>query len=968
MTALMGKAGASAVELGYLDIRLWRQVWGAMGDRDNPNLDEEGIDAAVELLLGGLLDASWYASDVNGDPALDLSGDFWGLGSAIWIPDSDDPPTGFRPMETPSIWAFVEKAAASAVTGLAVRGTPFRLQFACRADEFSADAPTAVILYLDDAQLGAFDRHGRFDFVEEPVFPWRRFSRTDCVIAGDPGRPLVAPPFPGRKDGDRFWELLGANGERPLLSRIADLGPWSPATGALMVFSSRDEARFGEEVLRARVWVDRSGLPLDHPPSARPQPIGDLYEWMQERLMSIQLPGAKFVVDAHLPRHVAGFGDPMLGPVVRTTTGWWRVEPRNSLVLDHVCHQWHGVDTIHWNNTFGWRAEVPSSSYELNALEAVRARLGSSRREQDRVVANSDLWRGSPPGDLASSYVLAVTDTMTEESSFRFFVDEVAAIAWLHQYEQSFDLPSRIDGRKVAGALPARPSSSPAYEAHVSIGYRQACEALVRRALAEDYKPSHARDVAAMANSLLKNLRVEICGYTTDVAHALRSSTDPTNPESEVGSMFNQELLYRAVGLDAEVVRSRLVERGAYEVEPQIAQKCKNRVGEDVWQALSPESRWFLSAAIAHVVGPGTPVRGDHAGYTIQLCRVLEFELGRACRAARTSLVDHERPAADVSPLARFLAGGRDLTIGELVHYLANRADGEYDSELAPAFRAALRDNLGLSVLMSGKFLERLRSLNRIRNVSAHNTPVTELEARRCSELVLGDIETRDGLLARFVPLLRPQDDGVRPVADPDIAGNRRIEPDHLSVSFNSWEIGEWRAAQGFDEADGDGDDFPGLLMRTRLTDEVSIAMTSDGLAHLFVGVMAPDGAFDAISRTWIGETVERLSNALSRRVVNWRHRDGTAVETDQRTGGLRVMLRLDSGRTVTVRLDAAGRATLTEIVRSLLDGKWGQLHRGKAPPSAAEAGSRAVEMMWARLQRDRERRVATQRDVPPIT
>ena len=85
----------------------------------------------------------------------------------------------------------------------------------------------------------------------------------------------------------------------------------------------------------------------------------------------------------------------------------------------------------------------------------------------------------------------------------------------------------------------------------------------------------------------------------------------------------------------------------------------------------------------------------DYAGYTIQLCRPLEFELVRAFKAARDRLGETNLLAAeDESPLATFLRGGRPPTLGEMIPYLANKPDSEYDCSAAPSFRSALRTSV----------------------------------------------------------------------------------------------------------------------------------------------------------------------------------------------------------------------------------------------------------------------------------
>jgi hypothetical protein len=549
---------------------------------------------------------------------------------------------------------------------------------------------------------------------------------------------------------------------------------------------------------------------------------------------------------------------------------------------------------------------------------------------------------------------------VTQELTFRFFANEVSALGWLTRFGQERDAMWRLEGRQEEGIHPQLPSGASEWEQYVSRGFAEGAASLVDRALREDYQPDHARDLAAMVNGMLRHLRVEVCGYAPDVAHALRASTNLGQPASEQPSPFLQDLLYLSLGLDAQRVRHTLVEAGAYEVEPIAAQRCRARIGQDAWRSLSPESRWFLSAAMMQDVESDNHLRIDYAGFTIQLCRPLEFEVNQACRKARVVLANVEVDGDDSSPLARFLRGGRDLTLGELIHYLANKKDDDYDSPSAPAFRSALRE-LGLETLMAGGYLKKLRDLNQtVRRQAAHATPVTRRDADRCASLVLGDEET-DGLLPVLARALQPDERPVIVACEPMMEGRRRLEPDHVAVSFTLDELIDraTRSDHHNVKAGASSETFitdAGVRLYERITPGLIVCKPENGLVYLSALILGRDDVLDIVVRTWVGDTVRKLDRALSREVVNWRHRDGTEVFSDRSTGGLRLRFHLDAGA-ASLGLDVQASKAFRSAIAGICAGKWGHVHEHRTPSDTNAAAEEVVETLWNEMAVERAKR-----------
>jgi len=919
-------------------------------------------------MTGDFLEALWtllptahFRAMPDGNPAVWPDGNLWGLGIQIWIPDTDDeaPPPGlFLPIPGGDFWAFVEDVARRGASGMSLLGTPLRLQMAAGPDELAEPSASALLLMGGLSVIGGLDRRSvirpHTDFLERPLLPWRRYSIIDCLVAGDPGRPDVPAPFMPRPDGGHFWEVVGPGGERPRVFDVAELGPWSPPSGALVVCSSREYVPEALAALGKLRWLSDDGEVVDPKPLGVARPISDLRAWISDRWRDSDLAGAPFVIDAHLSRHNMGWGDPRFGPFVGTTVGWWLVERGNRLRLDHVCHAWHGLDTIHWDGTFGWDTDLPATTYHELEIADLLSQYGSSRRERRDTADTPALWIAEPPANLADAYVLALTDRLTDELVFRFFWDEVAAIGWLVRYETDTDYRWRLNGRTEAGHTPVPGSAAPDWEDAMSMAFHRGATALVDRSLHADYTPAFGRDLAAMCNRLLHHQRLEVCGYVKDVAHAVRSTAEPTAEYSDGDAVFLQDLLYAAMGLDATAVEAALVKRGAYAVEPAAAQAARREIGTETWEALSPEAQSFLGAALLQHVSHSSDRRMDYAGYTIQLCRPLEFEVNRSFAAARDRFAVEELQDDDHSPLARFLRGGRPLTLGESVHYLANKKPEEYDSPSATRFRELLAD-CGADVLMTGGFLKKLRKFNQlIRNSTAHPEPVTKKDADIGRTLALGD-PNDPGLLRMVATIsLQPEELGA-PVRDP--GGLRELNPDHIAVRFSRSEVMSRQAPEDDDASEAEITSLPGQQYVARIGDDLTLFKGSNGVTYLMATAMVDHGILEVITREWLGPTVQKLHRAMSRRVVRWEHKNSTEIFSSQSGDDLTLRLRLNMGKWATVRLDGAQAEDLRNAVSEIVSGRWGNLaNDAKDVRSAAADATTLVDQIWDTMASERAR------------
>jgi hypothetical protein len=170
-----------------------------------------------------------------------------------------------------------------------------------RRADFCAAIGSAV--YKDSNVVGAIDRRRRIDLGLRQ--PERLRSPIRNSLRNPSGKPGVAHCVPrrspSRRDGDCFWEFVGADGERPVVIEIGDYGPWSPPMGAIPIYSSQDQALQGFRVLRP-LWLTKAGNYSRTEPAHRLRRIPDLQEWMKSRMVDSDFRGAPFVIDVHCRR------------------------------------------------------------------------------------------------------------------------------------------------------------------------------------------------------------------------------------------------------------------------------------------------------------------------------------------------------------------------------------------------------------------------------------------------------------------------------------------------------------------------------------------------------------------------------------------------------------------------------------------------------------------------------------------
>jgi hypothetical protein len=896
----------------------------------------DDLDAWRELaeqtavLIATELDRAELARQDDGNAVLWANGDLAGLGIALRlagseVADDEIPTARFVAVDERGFWGVVEDFCTGGVSGVSILGEGLRIQFAVPPEELLAPLPSVALIEDEEhGVIGAFDRHGPVDLTQEPLLPWRRYDQIDCKLAKAAVNAAAIPPYGLRTGPEPFWEWVGPNGERPLLAEVRDLGPWSPAEGAFFAFSSREEAVRAQSCLRDLLSLSRSGTYTAAPETWQVERISSLRDWMKSTLVQSKFQISRFLIDPHLPRWEVGFGDSYLGPVLRTSAGVWNLEPDGRIVLDHICHEWSERDTVHWDGSFGWACNLPRTSYGMPSTGPIADKRTSSLRANERTAARISELRYGPPDKLADSYLVIQANAVDLSIEFRFFADELAALAKLLDEVRTGIVESH-------GDQGAAWNSRAVFENGV-IG-------LARRALTEDYDPSRAREVAALANAVLLGNRIEVCGYVTDVAYALRSHP------------ARMELLYAALGLEGPPVRARIIAGGAYDLEPQAIRLGTDALGERVWSALSSEAQWFVGTGLLQKNRLGTDLHVDHAGFTIQLGRALEIELSHLFQEVRTSLEGADLAGGD-SPLDRFLSGGRDLTIGEALYYLKERES--YGSPAAQTVRTYIRNDLGAGALLVNPFVKNLTKFNAsVRTRSAHTDVVTDENAEKAMALVLGTGE-RKGLLEMLIDAVGSID--YRQDEPADIGGRREVLRDAISVKFSADDLADRSPAPSdalgeapSDEGFGSGltESVPGAAVTRRIGDLGIMKLLNGGLG-LSASFLAEDGVVDIVAQEWDRETVESLDKALARKIVSWTKKRQCDIDTDRPTGGLVVRFTLRSGKSASVLLSPEQASQFATLVAQINAGEWGPLPSRKDSRSVFEDRSVLIESMWA--------------------
>ena len=236
-------------------------------------------------------------------------------------------------------------------------------------------------------------------------------------------------------------------------------------------------------------------------------------------------------------------------------------------------------------------------------------------------------------------------------------------------------------------------------------------------------------------------------------------------------------------------------------------------------------------------------------------------------------------------------------------------------------------------------------------------------DADRCAQLIIGDKDDV-GLLPTLALALGPTITAHVVKREDDHEGRRQLFEDHIAVSFDPSEL-ETRATDEQDEAASENaappESIADMQYVGRIGDEISLLKAPNGLTYLITSVLAPDMVLDLVTREWLGTTVRRFERALSRRVVNWNHRDNTECQTNQHTGGLRLRFKLESGRWATIALDPAATEQLRTAIREISAGTWGHVADTAADVATASTSTDLVKQLWREMELKRIKRGSSQ-------
>src|SRR5690606_32080922 len=141
------------------------------------------------------------------------------------------------------------------------------------------------------------------------------------------------------------------------------------------------------------------------------------------------------------------------------------------------------------------------------------------------------------PSNLADAFLMATTDPVTDCLVFRFFEDHLAALRWLREFEEKCQRVWSQTGRRFDAERFRSPSDTEQVRARRA-AFEITIERLANETVDQGYTLDFARRLAAYINHLFADLRVDVCGYTTDVGYGLRERP------------FETGLLRTALGLD----------------------------------------------------------------------------------------------------------------------------------------------------------------------------------------------------------------------------------------------------------------------------------------------------------------------------------------------------------------------------------------------------------------------------------
>jgi hypothetical protein len=658
---------------------------------------------------------------------------------------------GFFPVEDP--WKFMRRAAGEGLAGIqsADADAPDTFMFMVRVEEAGSDLPTVLAVNSHGGIEECLTRIGVRRLSHAELLHWTRYDILDRITA----RWGVKRPFRAWDDGDPLYELT-TDGIVVLLADVPAMGDWNSPDGAFAFFTSEQAAldyhahRLGD----GRNRMMTTGKPVADNPgemiaSLKPARVDDLANRLQE--LNQVWGSAAWCINPSGHREDSGFGrlwerweDKCFR--LRTVAGNWLVRSGNRFEKTDESLAWSGRDTFFWSGgqsiqllpldvSFGTDpikdTEYASSMSQVETEEWVEDFLSQSYLYEERGL---DLEEPS-----LSSFFISCWDSV---SGYKYepipqFSGFLEALQFLSTYERENDAEFRLEGAAACSAIGFVGSGDEGHEALRGERFQKGLRSIAERHLNQEYRPSYAGDLVALANATLRTLHINFAGYAKDL---LWSSETETVDE-----------LLEELGIDAEVW-TEWKDGAETTIDPRGKELVIQRTGEEAWSQIQPMVKHFLSTALRHLDQQGHAPQLDYAPISIEVVKGLEVELGEILLAFRESIAGQTFDFSDnEKDLAAFLYKGKKPPSLGAISYLL-RKPGANASPLIVALHHYLGSLPNSEFLTSNRFAKRdlQKVVNCYRNGGAHDSPIPEDTCRSCVEKLIGTIDM-PGLIPRVI-------------------------------------------------------------------------------------------------------------------------------------------------------------------------------------------------------------------------
>jgi len=401
--------------------------------------------------------------------------------------------------------------AETGIPSLVEAGSGIELQTACRLDEVARTSPTYLVAGEPRRPKAAMTRTGRVmeSVADLYLVPWRRFDLIDQAIARRIG-PESSSPFPGIEGPFPIWALATPDAW-PLFSEFPVIQPWPIHFGSFAFFTSESAAtEFIESNLGGRIaFVHPGGKRSFQKP--RPRQVDCILGYLKELLPAAG--PTRFVINPFDARSISAIGS-VDSPYIRTVAGVWELGDRNQVRFLQPWTTWTTLDTFHWAGGDGVRLEQRDRSF----VPSPQLDDDLTDDERQHLIEVALAREPEPPSDPLDGFLLVLQhSTDSSRWTWHLFSDFSSCLGWAVRFEEQVDLPTRIAGIDPQVELGVPPGQLRA-ERKLSTAFGAAAQRLARRGTIEPYTPQGARDLAAMCNATLRTRRVHVTGYVRDLA------------------------------------------------------------------------------------------------------------------------------------------------------------------------------------------------------------------------------------------------------------------------------------------------------------------------------------------------------------------------------------------------------------------------------------------------------------------